>query len=46
MPSYTDDSDLPAAGVAVLWRYKFVYLYDGAEVGTVSPIIEVMVTGM
>jgi len=46
MPTYTDDAHLPASGVAVLWRYKFVYLYGGVEVGSVSSIIEVMVTGM
>ena len=46
MNTYTDETPLPAAGVAVLWRYKFVYLYGGVEVGTASYIIEVMVTGM
>jgi len=46
MSTYTDDAHLPASGVAVLWRYKFVYLYGGVEVATVSSIIEVMVTGM
>ena len=45
-PTYTDNSALPAAGVAVVWQYKFVYLYKNAEVGTASSVIEVLVTGM
>ena len=46
MNIYNDETPLPAVGVAVLWRYKFVYLFGGVEVGTASSIIEVMVTGM
>ena len=45
-PTYTDNSTLPAAGVAVVWKYKFVFLYKDAEVGTASLVIEVLVTGM
>jgi len=45
-PTYTDNSALPAAGVAVVWQYKFVYLYKDAEVGTASTVIEVVVTGL
>ncbi len=45
-PTYTDNSALPAAGVAVSWKYKFIYLYKEAEVGTPSEIVEVLVTGM
>ncbi len=44
--SYTDNSALPASGVAALWKYRFVYLYQDAEVGTASDIIEITVTGM
>lgn len=44
--TYSDNSALPAAGVAVIWKYKFVYLYQDAEVGTASLTIEVLVTGM
>ena len=44
--TYTDNSALPAAGVAVVWKYKFVYLYQGEEVGTPSLVVEVLVTGM
>ena len=45
-PTYTDNSALPATGVAVVWKYRFVYLYQGAEVGTASSVIEVVVTGL
>ena len=44
--TYTDNSALPAAGVAVVWKYKFVYLYRGEEVGTASLVVEVLVTGV
>lgn len=44
--TYTDNSALPAAGVAVSWKYKFIYLYKEAEVGTASAVVEVLVTGM
>ncbi|MEI6628417.1 MAG: hypothetical protein WCN27_03325 [Alphaproteobacteria bacterium] len=45
-PTYTDNTGLPEAGVAVVWKYRFVYLYKGEEVGTASLVIEVVVTGM
>lgn len=45
-PTYTDNSALPASGVAALWKYRFVYLYQDEEVGTASDIIEITVTGM
>ena len=44
--TYTDNSALPAVGVAEVWQYKFVYLYQGVEVGNASAIVEVLVTGM
>ena len=45
-PSYTDNAGLPATGVAVKWKYRFVYLHKDTEVGTVSLVTEVLVTGM
>ena len=45
-PTYTDNSTLPAAGVAVVWQYKFVFLYQDEEVGTTTDVVEVLVTGM
>jgi hypothetical protein len=45
-PTYTDNAALPASGVAIKWRYRFVYLYKDAEVGTASLVIDVLVTGM
>ncbi len=44
--TYTDNTALPAVGVAEVWQYKFVYLYQGVEVGNASAIVEVLVTGM
>ena len=44
--TYVDNAALPAVGVAAVWQYKFVYIYQGVEVGTASAVVEVLVTGM
>ena len=46
MTTYTDDTALPPSGVAVLWKYKFIYLFGGVEVGKASVTIEILVTGL
>ncbi len=45
-PDFLDLSALPAAGMAVEWKYKAVYIYKGAVVGNWSAVISVAVTGV
>lgn len=42
---YTDHHALPAEGQTALWKYKAVYLLHDSEVGQISPVLEVAVTG-
>jgi hypothetical protein len=44
-PDYTDMSALPAAGVSAVWKYKLIYLYKDAVVGSYSVEITVTVMG-
>ena len=45
-PTYLDNAELPPAGTAVVWEYVFIFLYQGAEVGTASSVVSVTVKGM
>ncbi len=44
--TYTDNSELPPAGTAVIWDYVFILLYKGVEVGTASDVVSITVKGM
>jgi hypothetical protein len=43
---YTDNSPLPLFGQAQVWHYKVMYTYKNAQVGTVSDIVSIVVTGI
>jgi hypothetical protein len=45
-PDFLDLSALPAAGISAIWKYKAVYLYQGAVVGNFSGVIEIAVVGI
>jgi hypothetical protein len=45
LPNYTDTSALPAAGVAVVWNYKMIFVYKDAVVGSYSDSVSVTVNG-
>lgn len=44
-PDYIDKSNLPAAGVATLWKYKVIYLMDDEVIGNWSDVVTVTVHG-
>lgn len=43
--TYTDNSPLPAAGQAAVWRYKIIYLYKDNVVGDYSDAVSITVYG-
>jgi len=43
---FVDNSDLPAQGIAKVWRYKIIYLLKNEEVGNFSDIVSVTVMWM
>ena len=43
--AYTDTHPLPPAGQTALWKYQAVYLVKDEEVGLISDILDVTVTG-
>ena len=43
-PDYIDKSDLPAMGVALVWKYKMIYIKDEEVIGNWSDVVMVMVT--
>jgi hypothetical protein len=44
-PNYTDMHPLPAAGKAVVWRYKLIYRYKDKQAGSWSDVVSVNVSG-
>lgn len=44
-PGYQDNSPLPAAGTAAVWRYRAIYRIHDQQVGQWSPILEIGVKG-
>ena len=42
---YMDDSLLPAIGFSQVWRYKAIYILKGEEVGILSKIVTITVSG-
>ena len=45
-PDFLDLSALPPAGNSAIWKYKAVYLFNGAVVGNFSGVIEMAVVGI
>ena len=43
--TYTDNSTLPAAGQAAVWKYKLIFLYKDQVVGNYSDVVSITVYG-
>lgn len=46
IPDYTDRHPLPPVGQSAIWKYQAVYLLKDQEVGQLSTVLEVTVTGI
>jgi hypothetical protein len=44
-PDYIDKSNLPAAGIAAVWKYKMIYLLNDEPIGNWSDVVSVTVVG-
>jgi hypothetical protein len=44
-PDYIDKSDLPEADKSAVWKYKLIYVFNDAEVGSFSEEVAVTVYG-
>ncbi len=44
-PDYIDKTDLPPAGESKVWKYKLIYVFNDAEVGSFSEEVAVTVYG-
>jgi hypothetical protein len=43
--TYTDNSTLPTAGQAAVWKYKLIFLYKDTVVGQYSDVVSITVYG-
>lgn len=46
LSKFKDDSPLPPADTAVIWRYRLIFLQGNTEVGELSDVIEITVAGI
>jgi hypothetical protein len=44
-PDYIDKSNLPAAGITAVWKYKMIYLLKDEVIGNWSDVVTVTVHG-
>lgn len=44
-PNFIDNAPLPPAGQSAVWAYKVIYVKNDEEVGLVSDVLNVTVSG-